>query len=168
MARPMILPNPWIPEEPYRHISNVGVTSFGNGTVVSSNNDAHYVPIILPCDVTIYSISFYAANGTGNYDLGLYDSSLARLASSGSTAMSAAGVKTLSLSDMRFLGGDLIYGALSLSNTAGTVLRPVYAVSSLEGFGWGHEASALPLPATATPVTTTGYVNIPLFAFGVR
>lgn len=166
--RPMVLPDPWIPWEPYNSLAVGAVSSYGSGAGVATNNDATYLPIILPCDVTIYSLSFAATNGTGNYDLGLYNSALERLASTGSTAMSAAGIKTLSIADMRFHGGDLIYAALAMSSTSGTILRAVYGVALMEGYGWGHQASALPLPNPMVPVTTAAYTTNPVFAFGVR
>lgn len=166
--QPMVLPDPWIPSEPYRTVNNtLTLSSMGHGALVGTNNDAILTPFVLPCDMTIYQVKFFAGNGTGNYDLGLYNSSLVRLASTGSTAMSAAGVKTLSLSDTHLAGGDLIYAALALSSTAGTVLRQVANLSQLRGFGVGQQASAVPLPDPFVPVTPTGAI-LPLIAFGVR
>lgn len=146
-----------------------------SGTAISSGglttaNLAYYVPIFFLYPAQIYSLSFAASNGTGNYDLGLYDGySKNRIQSTGSTAMTAAGVKTMTLTtDYRVDAGKLYYAALALSSTSGTVWRWVPAsVTSLIGGGFGQQASALPLPSTMTPVTATATV-IPLFVFGVR
>ncbi len=164
-----VLPDPWVPCFAVAQTRLwAGLTSFGAGTLVATNNDAHYVPIFMPCDATLYAIRFAAANGTGNYDLGVYDSALNRIASSGSTAMTAAGIKTLSLPDLRFRGGDVIYAALALSNTAGQVIRPLFANNSMQrGVGVGAQASALPLPNPAVPASIA-YGVFPWFAFGVR
>lgn len=165
---PMTLPDPWIPWEPYNAIrSTITLSSMGHGTIFASNNDSILVPFTLPCDATLYRLSFFAANGTGNYDLALYSSELARLASTGSTAMTAAGVKSLTIPEMRFKGGSVLFAALALSNTLGQVLRIVGNLSQQRGFGVGFQASALPLPDPYVP-TTPALAGTPLFAFGVR
>lgn len=163
------LPDPYIPEYPWTEISAMGsFSSISDGTLVASNNDAHFVPVIFPCAATVYSISFAATNGTGNYDIGLYDNTLARIVSSGSTAMSAAGVKTLSC-NVRVEAGLTYWAALAFSSTSGQTMRPLYSATlPLRTMLWGFQASALPLPSTATPVTTTAYQVAPILAFGVR
>lgn len=145
-----------------------------NGTVVTINqntldtNVAYYVPLAFSIDVTLTAIHFAAANGTGNYDLGLYDENCsARLASSGTTAMSALGVKTLALANIALPAGQLVYGALALSSASGDIIRLVMSsLPRLIAAGIGIENSALPLPATATPVTPTNVI-LPLLAFTV-
>ncbi len=165
---PTVMPDPWIPSEPYGRMREMwGVSAMNNGTIIGTNNDALLVPFLLPCDMTIYQLKFVAGNGTGNYDLGIYDDSYNRLVSSGSVAMSAGGVKTLSVADMKFRGGDTIYAALALSNTAGTILRQVLSVVQQRFYGCVMQASGLPLPSTITPATWTP-AGTPLFAFGVR
>lgn len=164
-----VLSDPWCPHlmmDDARY--QIGFTALAAGTVVATNNDAHYIPIVFPCDATIYSMQFAAANGTGNYDIGLYDSALRRLVSSGSVAMSAAGIKTLAISDMRVFGGELYFAAGAWNNTAAQIIRPQFPLGILRGLGWGMEASAFPLPATATPTSAVAYAVSPLFAFGVR
>lgn len=168
---PFVYPSTWVPLWPHDVLfTAIARVTPAAGTLVAANDDAHYMPVLFPNPATLESISFAAANGTGNYDLGFYDSSLAKIASSGSTAMTAAGVKTLSLSGYRVQSERVYYAALALSSTSGQVYRVNIAAAAqmLEAIGWGHEASALPLPATATPVTTTGYTVWPFFAFGIR
>lgn len=170
----VLLSDPWF--DPFFHrqvIANQGTQGdLAAGTIVTVANHAHYIPVIFPKSCTLYAVYFAAANGTGNYDLGLYDGeTLALITSTGSTAMTAAGVKTLSLSDYRVKGGKLYYAALALSSTTGQVYRPAYGAAptpAMIAAGWGMEASALPLPATATPVTTTAYTVCPFFGFGIR
>lgn len=147
-----------------------GFTGYAGGGLVTANNDAHYLPVTFPVDCTLYALRFAATNGNGNYDVGLYNSSLSLLYSSGSTAMTAAGIKTLTLPEVRVRAGELFYAALGLSLTTGSVLRfQVTTGGNFGAFGWGYEASAVPLPATATPVDSpTAYTIVPVFAFGVR
>lgn len=144
-----------------------GQAAIASGTLTISNNDAHFVPVIFPCDATLYALRFIGANTTGNYDLGLYDRDLNLLASTGSTAMSAA-FQTLTLADLRVSGGKLYYMALALSSTAGSIWRPDFGAAAFaKGIGFGTQSSALPLPSTATP-SAFGVNVVPFFNFGVR
>jgi hypothetical protein len=134
-----------------------------------SANKAIYVPIIFPYPATITSIGFFAGNGTGNYDLGFYDGySKARLASTGTTAMTATGAKTLTFTQpLRVDAGRLYYGGLALSSTSGTAGSHSVLTANCIICGLAQEVSALPLPATMTPtVATSAYA--PVFIFGVR
>ncbi len=132
-------------------------------------NRAQYVPCIFPYPCTLTSITFVASNGTGNYDLGLYDGySKNKIASTGSTAMTAAGPKTLTFSPpVRVDAGKLYYGALSLSSTSGGFWRFQTDVPACIVAGCAQETSALPLPATMTPATIATAI-FPIFIFGVR
>lgn len=164
------LPDPWVPVQLWWEITKiVGVSTIGSGTILANNNDAHYLPMVAPCGMELYSVSFAAANGTGDYDIGIYNSELVRLTSSGATAMTAAGVKTHSFNSLRFKAGELFYAAFSWSSSSASISRLVTANATMMRFsGWGMEPSAHPLPATGTPVTTTAYQSIPLFSLGVR
>ncbi len=131
-------------------------------------NRAFYVPVIFPYPCTLTSVSFIAGNGTGNYDLGLYDGySKAKLASTGSTAMTAAGTKTLTFSSpIRSDAGRLYYAAVTLSSTSGTAIRVNTAIVLLIAAGFAQESS-LPLNATMTPVTIASAYT-PFVVFGIR
>lgn len=168
-VRRKVLPDPWVPDLFYRKSRYMAGFSSLTGTVVSVANHAHYVPVWFPADATLYALSFAASNGTGNYDLGLYNAGLERLGSTGSTAMTATGVKTLTLPELRVQAGEVYYCALAMSSTSGAAVRIANVTGGwYPAFGWGMEASALPLPATATPVSTTAYSVVPVFAFGIR
>ena len=162
-----LLPNPYVPLIPNWDVHAIGSSGVpASGTVVGSNNLALYMPVVFPADVTVYELRIISTTATGNYDIGLYDDQFRRLASSGSVALSNA-VKTLALPDLRLKGGLVYYQALSLSNLASTLVRWGSVVRSLINAGVYQEASAVPLPATATPVQVVGGA-IPLMIFGVR
>ncbi|MCI0408846.1 MAG: hypothetical protein L0191_09825, partial [Acidobacteria bacterium] len=110
-----MLVTPYIPPWPYLEAAAVDGGGVVNTVAWPVANTALYVPVWFPEDSTLSAITFFASNGTGNYDLGLYDSSLARIASSGSTAMSAAGIKSLSLSSLAVTSDQIYYAALALS-----------------------------------------------------
>lgn len=164
-----VLPDPWFPEEPHLALRKLLAPSgLSQGTLVSVANHAHYWPITMPCDAVLYAIRFAGANALGDYDLGLYGPDLGRIASKGATAL-AATVQELSLADIRVRAGETYFAAISFSLATAQVTREIYSAGGFgEMVGWGHEASAHPLPATATPVTTTSYATFPVFAFGVR
>jgi hypothetical protein len=133
-------------------------------------NKAIYVPVIFRYPATITSISFIAGNGTGNYDLGFYDGySKLRMASTTSTAMTAAGGKMLTFTQpLRVDAGRLYYGALAISSTGGTHIRTnTGSVANAILCGMGEQTSALPLPSTMAPVTVVA-ATAPVFVFGVR
>jgi hypothetical protein len=152
----------------YADLMGVGVQAMA-ASVWPVANKALYLPVTFPYPCQLYSIAFVAVNGTGNYDLGFYDGySKVRIASSGSTAMTAAGAKTLTFTtDIRVDPGKLYYAALALSSTSGSVERNNSAVPALIALGCAEQATALPLPSPMVPVTLVA-AYMPLFVFGVR
>ena len=162
------IPNPWHPDEFF--VSQVYQLNWGlsSGIAWPAANRAIYAPVSFPADCTLYSISFRAQNGSDNYDLGFYHASGTRLAASGSTAMSAAGVKTLALPEIRVFAGEQYYGALVISGTTGQIYGRTPATAPLTIVGVGQEAlGGTALPATMTPAAPASAVY-PLFWFGVR
>lgn len=151
----MLLPDPYIPYGAWIEVFATSTCqSPAAGAMSASNNISFYMEVVFPCDVTVYGLSFVAANGTGNYDIGIYNSSFARMVSSGSVAMSAAGHKTLAISDMRLSGGVPYWFGLALSSASGQVYRYATAAASQVVPKFGLE-SAFPLPSTATPTIMT-------------
>ena len=165
----IVLPDPWIPSQENQEVKGVaGLTGIASGTIVGSNNDAHYVPVVFPCDATIYALRFAGTNTSGNYDIGFYDAALNRLASKGSTAMSSA-IQELSISDMRVKGGELYYAAASFSNSAATIIRINWAAAAFQrGALFGLQGTAHPLPNPGVPASAAALAVAPVFAFGVR
>lgn len=169
MSTRQLLPDPWIPNYAYQAVTNVtGVSAPASGALNSSANRGVAVPVIIPSDVTLYELFFVATNGTGNYDLGLYRDDYSRIASAGSTAMTAAGKKSLSLPNLRFRAGTVLIAALTLSSTTGTILRGSFAAANrLDVVGVTNMASSLPLPDPWVGAAPSEF-TIPIFGFGVR
>ena len=162
-----VLPSPWFPND-----VNIAMSPMGSNVAAAAANwpaadRALFVPVSFPADCTLTDIRFRAGNGTGNYDLGFYLADFTRLASTGSTAMSAAGTKTLSLPDIRVRAGEVFYAALALSSGTGTAFRIAYSLLQLVPSQMAQQASALPLPNPATPAALAS-AYMPVFAFGVR
>lgn len=150
-----LLPDPYIPWGAWiETFATSTCQSPAAGAMSASNNLSFYMEVVFPCDVTVYGLNFVAANGTGNYDIGIYNSAFARLVSSGSVAMSAAGHKTLSISNLKLSGGVPYWFGLALSSASGQVYRYAAAAASQCHMKFGLE-SAFPLPSTATPAVMT-------------
>ncbi len=132
-------------------------------------NKAIYIPVIFRYPATLTSITYVAGNGTGNYDLGLYDGySKLKLASSGSTAVTAAGGKTLTFTTpIRVEAGWLYYAAVAVSSTSGAAFKGAPTVNTAITCGLAEQTTALPLPATMAPATISS-AYMPIIIFGVR
>ncbi len=141
---------------------------------------ALYMPFIVRKEFVVKQ--FRLANGgtlAGNVDLGIYDSTAEGLPqtlqdSTGSTAHAGANdVQLFNVSNIALSAG-LYYMAAALSSASATVVSAVIDLHtnfttldrphSLDGVF--EEASALPLPATATPVVMSGLRQAPLMYVG--
>ena len=123
-------------------------------------NLAYFFPIVVPADGTIRRV-FWANGGTaaGNVDCGVYNSAGTLIISSGSTAQS--GTTTLQFVDVAdtAITAGAHYIALAMSLTTSTMLRfkgTMLTLTTLRAHGVLQQASALPLPATATFATHAG------------
>lgn len=167
----VILPDPWIPLEPYSQaVGYAALSTPASGTLVGTGNRALFLPIVFPYAATVTALRTIGGNTTGNYDLGFYvadplTNAITRVASTGSTGLSVA-ILELAL-DYRVVAGRLYFAALALSSTAGTVVRPNYSANAGIAVGGFAQDSALPLPSTATPTAYAQNV-FPQFAFGIR
>jgi hypothetical protein len=107
-------------------------------------------------------------NASYNIDVGIYRDAGhkpgVKLVSAGSTAQgSASEVQFVNITDVTLAAG-LYWLAITCSSTSATILRHASAVAAMPKGARFQENSALPLPATATPVQGTG-VNVYLFGF---
>lgn len=146
-----------------------GATNVGASTTWRVANEAFYFPIILTEEVTIKRLLWRTGTtgGNGNYDIGLYTSNGegepdSRLTNLGSTAFPAANTEVASNIADQTIGPGLFYIGLSLSSTSdSTRVAGTLNVQDelIRRAGIWREASALPLPATATPVAT-GFTSV--------
>ena len=152
--RPNVTLTPW-------HELSLGwlITHEESTSPVSGNypaaNRAFYIPFRLDAADTF--VKLFVANGataSGNIDVGVYSESGTRLLSTGSTAQS--GTNTLQLFDITdtAFGPGYFYMAIAMDNTTGTVMQSqpggAARANSIATWGVKQEASAFPLPATAT------------------
>jgi hypothetical protein len=138
-----------------------GNQTFSTGAISGTwpaNDLALFYPFTLYDWATAYQLLFWVgATSSGNIDVGIYDSQGHRIVSSGSTAMSATvnTVQELNIADTVLPPGDYFIGVVC-STTAGTVFRALSTDEvALPNYPVYEQASALPLPSTATPVLST-------------
>lgn len=135
-----------------------------------TNNKAIYIPFRTTAPLIVRQMfCFNGSTANGNVDIGVYDARFTLLVSTGSTAQ--AGTSALQVIDVTDteIGVGTFYLALALSSTSGTIFRTSEANNAFaSAFGLLQQtASAFPLPATGTPVTTTGS-NRPVFGLTTR
>lgn len=128
-------------------------------TTYPTANLAIYIPFVIDEPLTVQRL--FWANGTvasGNVDIGVYSVDGTRLVSSGSTAQSGPNAhQSVDVTDT-LLGRGVYYIGVSMDNTTGTLFRRNAAANDNKIVGCAQEASAFPLPATATFATiTTGF-----------
>jgi len=162
-----MLPDPWSPYG-YHIIQGLtdGIMSAPATGSWSSANRAIYVPMIFPCDTTVYAIYTRSNSATGNYDLGLYGPDMNRLVSAGTTANASAPL-TLSVPSIRVFGGYTYWIGLAYSSTSSFYRSIVDSDSQMLAMEGAMQDSALPLPSTMTPVFNTT-TQVPLVGVGVR
>ena len=140
-----------------------GVEDTFTSGVWPNTNRAIYLPLALPSSALV--LALFIANGltvSGNVDLGIYDFTLARLVSTGSTAQAGAdALQRIALTTPLFLRGPaLYYLAAAMDNTTGTVYRENNDGDQYRAIGINVQATAFPLPATAVFAATGAYLPV--------
>lgn len=151
------------------HVANTGVYGMAGGQSMGGGgagaawpvaNTAFFCPVRLPREQLLYGFGIASgATASGNFDAGLYAKNGARIVSLGSTAYTLTNNVQKGLLGTPFLlPPDWYYMALVLDNATGLILRYNAVGGGVEGLksiGMLEQASAFPLPATATPVAPT-------------
>lgn len=123
-------------------------------------NKAIYVPFSVYETITVRKM-FWENGGSvsGNVDVGIYDINWVRLVSSGSTAQAGtSAIQEVNITDTTLASG-IYYLAMAMDNNTGQIGRwgPTAAIG--RGLGVSEEASAFPLPSTATlSALASGYL----------
>lgn len=145
------------PEAALGEASHLANANLGSGSWPSANQ-AIYIPILIPLPFVIKQ--FFVLNGgtvSGNLDLGIYDYGLSKKISTGSTAQSGTSTRQLvNVTDTAFPPGRY-YLAIAVDNTTAQFLQVnIQAPNPHRMFGVAQQASAFPLPSTATLAALAG------------
>ncbi len=152
---------------------SIGTSYLGNtawaSAVWPSANRALFIPFRIYQPIT--AVKMFTVNGaaaSGNIDIGIYNADGTKLVSSGSTAMSGtSAMQVFDITDTQF-GPGLFYLALAVDNvTAAFIRRGTSGTITNRFAGLLHQASAFPLPATATFASYSA-AYIPLFGLTTR
>jgi hypothetical protein len=133
-------------------------------------NRATYVPFNLPDTITL--TQFYLLNGAGaaagNVDVGVYSADGRLIIGVGGVAQSNAVANTFQVMDVADteLGPGPYFLGTVCSSTSTTVFRSAGAAQFIEGVQ--EQATAYPLPATATFSNTISNSVIPVSGFTTR
>jgi hypothetical protein len=100
---------------------NVGSALNAAGTWPAANR-AYYCPVQLEYAVTVFQMSFQVGVQSGNFDIGIYDFAGNRIVSKGSTAVPAAGLAPVDITDTTLAPGTYFL-ALCVDNTTATIQR---------------------------------------------
>jgi len=113
-------------------------------------NRALFIPWYVQKPVVVTALRVYVTtSAAGNLDLGVYSANGTRLVSTGSTAIGGVGVQLVAVSPTSIPAGKH-YLAMSCSTTSAAFLRYASTVALHVLAGVRQQASAAPLPATAT------------------
>jgi hypothetical protein len=137
-------------------------STIGSNQAVLAANSGFFVPIRPRQNISVSSLAWVVGLQSGNYDIGVYDSTGARLWSRGSTAVTTAGTQVAeTVTDVSMVAGATYYIAWASDTTSS-------AVKGLGGAGTAElsrsmdgslavvsVASVFPLPSTVTIGTST-------------
>lgn len=142
------------PESMIAHVALCTTGNFGTGSWPQANR-ASYCPVVVARACTVYQMSITTVVSAGNYDIGIYDVNAVRLVSIGTTALPAAGFTVVDITDT-YLTPGIYYLGLVFSDIATATLTRCPLNSAVQSAsGVREQATAIPLPATATFVAAT-------------
>lgn len=128
-----------------------GRSTFAAATAWPANNRAIYFPVVVHEPCTAYQMAIEVTTQAGNLDIGIYDELGNRLVHSGSTAVAAAGVQVVNITDTALTPG--VYFLAICIDTTGAAIRCSASKPALDlqTFGVQQQAvGAVTLPDPAT------------------
>lgn len=140
------------------------ITGAGGFTAWPVANMAFFVPFVIMAPYLVRTLWWHnGASVTGNVDCGVYTAGGTLLLSAGSTAQSGISQpQKVALGTPFLLGPGSYYMALAASSASALIARAAPPALSGQMMGLAQQASALPLPATATPASISN-TCLPIF-----
>jgi hypothetical protein len=146
--------SPLSPDTPIgQHIGFNSAYGFGGTNAAWTANRAVYMPVLVENPITVTDMGFLVNTQSGNVDAGIYSWNGAKIVTTGSIAMGAAGFQNLALVDTLLTPG-WYFIAFAASSATANVATSIATVPVGRICGFQEQAlGALPLPATATFAT---------------
>lgn len=136
----------------------IGTAGYPSASTWPSANRAYYIPFRLNRTITVKRL--FALNGTasGNFDIGIYDEFGTRIVSTGSTAQTGNNLcQSVDITDTQVGPGRFYFAAAGSTTSvsmAGLLSTALTANIDEPLMNCYVQASALPLPASATFATS--------------
>lgn len=126
-----------------------GANLQGGNSIWPTASLAIYLPIEISVFCTITALLIQVSVASGNLDVGIYDETGAKLVSSGSTVVGAAGIQNVNIADTALKPG-VYFAAMAVDNITASFIRLSITQDMGRSVGCQQQATAFPLPATAT------------------
>jgi len=123
--------------------------SVAAATAWPTNNKALFCAFYVEYAVLAQKMACQVTTQSGNLDMGIYDQKGNLLVSKGSTAVGAAGLQVLDITDTLLLPGTY-FMAMACSTTAAAFSRASINTTMAPLEGLQEMTTAMPLPSTAT------------------
>lgn len=169
---PLVTLHPWAAESlgniPATLVS--GIKDSGVSTAWFSANLALYVPFWIWTPTTVkIGWTRNGATATGNIDIGIYTRDGVRIVSMGSTAQSGTStLQTFNITDTLLMPGPYFMALATNSGSTTLGMSNAFTAPQQKLLGIYEQASAFPLPATATFATPATVTRIPAFGFSTQ
>lgn len=135
--------------------------------VYPTANQAIFIPFRISTPIVVTQMFALVAVASGNIDIGIYDEAGTKIVSMGSTAMAGTGVIAYNITDTE-IGPGLYYMAVAIDNTTAQLTRITFTATAVtKVLGLAEQATAFPLPATATFATSASNY-VPIIGLTVR
>lgn len=157
ISRSSLVITPFSPESIGTILASWALNPYSASGAWPTANLAIFIPFVLTRPTTIYQLGWFNGSAvSGNIDVGIYDAAFNRLTSTGSTAQAGTTApQSVDITDI-IIGPGLFWMAAVMDNTTGTLQRTTIGVAALcRATGMCEQATAFPLPATATPTLYT-------------
>lgn len=142
--------------------STNNIAAITSGTWGTANR-AVYCPFRLNEPLLIQKVAiFNGSSATGNIDVGVYSENGTKIWSSGSTAQSGTNAMQVFTPTAFRLPPGRYYMAAAFSSLSGTITGRQFVLEIARICGFAIEASAFPLPATATFAVAPTTLRVPL------
>lgn len=125
------------------------LSSGSSAQVWQTTNRAIFMPIFLEYPVLAQAMAVRVSVQSGNLDVGIYTLAGAKIVTSGTTAVAAAGLQILDIADT-WLAAGTYFLALSVNNTTASFFGSAQTDEVAVVCGVQQMNSAFVLPATAT------------------
>jgi hypothetical protein len=143
--------------------------AFNAGAAWSAANHAKYAPFLVQGTLLIVKLFTSCSTSSGNLDVAILGSDGVKIVSSGSTPMGTANdLQEFDITDTVLAPGRYFFGMAVDNTSAFMVFASTSNEAEINAMGVWEEASAFPLPSTATFAKSTTSFRAPWIGAAAR